>query len=179
MDTESLTQYMKRDAKTKKYFKGVFACNLLPKQLEKNSLYVINLSPSHMKGSHWVLISTINSQYSSYICSLGTKPTLDNIVNSLLSVSNIIVYNNYKNQGNLATVCGWHVIFTAYMLSRNHSLFEIMTSFYTSSSYINDRAIVEIISTHFRIRELIPISDWNFIFSRRESDGSKTKGPKL
>ena len=172
MDTETLTDFMTRDLKTRRFFKGVFPRNLLPSQLESESLYVINLSAvtdtseKEQGGSHWVLLSTLSSPYySAYICSLGQKPTHKNIIDSLFSVSDCIVYSNFKNQGDLTTVCGYHVVWTGAMLSRGHNLLDIMTSFFTESTYINDHAVVEIISTNFNIQELIPISDWKFILT--------------
>ena len=166
MDTYTLSNFMKRDVKTSKFFRGVYPSDLLPKQLKRESLYVINLSPSGTEGSHWVLLSTIHPDYSAYICSLGMKPSLKNVLDSLFSVSNVIVYNDYKNQDSLATTCGWHVIFTASMLSRGHDLADVMSNFYTESPYINDNAVLEIISTNFNVKELVPTSDWNFIFSK-------------
>ena len=58
---------MTNDPKTKKYFRGCMPKDHLPSQLEKKSLYVINLSPSTSAGSHWVLLSTLKEKYSAYV----------------------------------------------------------------------------------------------------------------
>ena len=157
------------DVEIARYFRGVFPRNFLPKKLRKDSLYVINLSASNSRdnGSHWVLLSTLEAPgYSSYICSLGKKPIHKNVLDSLFSLSDTIIYNDFKNQSDLATTCGLHVIFCAAMLSRGHSLLKIMTEFYRNFAYINDRAVTQIITNSFDIKTKIPINDWDFIFRR-------------
>ena len=161
MDTRSLTYFMSKDKQISKFFKGVMPRDYLPKTLESNSLYVINSQTSQMPGRHWILLSTLSKYYSAYICSLGQKPIHDHVVNSLRTANERVVYNDFKNQGDLSTVCGWHVIWTAGMLARGHDLLDLMTKFYTNQQYINDHAIVEIICTHFAVKEIIPIYDWD------------------
>ena len=167
MDTKTLNNFMLKDEKVKHYFKGVMPRDFLPQKLEKKSLYVINdaVSTDPSGGTHWILLSTLSDHYSAYICSLGRKPTHDHVIDSLLSVNNVVLWNDFKNQGDFSTVCSWHCIWTAAMLARGHDLLEIMTQFYTDDTYKNDCSVVEIISTEHGISELIPISDWNFIFT--------------
>ena len=139
MDTIALTNFMRRDEKTNRFFKGVMPRDFLPAQLEKKGLYVINLATSTdpSGGTHWVLISTLSDFFSAYVCSLGTKPIHKNVLDSLFSVNDIIVYNDFKNQGDLATTCAWHTIWTSAMLARGHNLLSIMTDFYTNQQYLN------------------------------------------
>ena len=167
MDTNTLNKLMRKDEKTARLFKGTMARDLLPPRLEMNSMYVINLSTSTdpSGGSHWVLLH-VSEKYSAFICSLGSKPVHKNVIDSLYSVNDTIVYNDFKNQGLTSTVCAWHCIFTAAMLARGHDLLDIMTQFYTNQPFINDNACVEIICTQHQIEELVPISDWNFIFGQ-------------
>ena len=167
MDTETLIKFMNFDYQTKAHFRGCMPRDFLPIQLKPCSFYVINLSASYSNdsGSHWVLISTMHSDICAYICSLGQKPIHKNVIKSLNSHGSKIIYNDFKNQHEVSTVCGFHVIFTAAMISRGHSLLNIMTQFFTNESYINDHAIVEIISSAHKIKTLVPVFDWNFIVS--------------
>ena len=179
MDTKTLIDLMLDDNQIARFFRGVFPRNFLPRKLRKDSLYVINLSASNSKdnGSHWVLLSTLEApRYSSYICSMGKKPTHKNVLDSLFSLSDTVIYNDFKNQGDFATTCGLHVIFCAAMLSRGHSLLKIMTEFYRNSTYINDRAVTEIITSCFDIKTRIPINNWDFIF--RKSNNKKKRRKK-
>ena len=147
MDTITLTKLMNNDKKARKYFKGCMPRDFLPKKLEDKSLYVINLAAStgpNSEGTHWVLISTLDNDFSAYICSLGTPPTHAHVIDSLFSVKDRVVWSDFKNQGE-STVCSYHVLFTASMLARNHKIVDVMTDFYTDESYINDCAVTEIL----------------------------------
>ena len=156
---------MSKDEHIPRYFRGVMPRDYLPERLKPRSLYVINSEESHSIGKHWILLSTMSSCYSAYICSFGQKPIYKHVIDSLRTVNKKVVYNDFKNQGDFSTVCGWHVIWTAGMLSRGHDLLDLMTKFYTNQDYINDHAILEIISCHFKIEELIPVYDWDFVMS--------------
>ena len=155
---------MNNDPRTREFFRGVMPRDFLPKQLEEKSLYVINLSAStgaDSQGSHWVLISTMDSEFSAYICSLGTPPVHTHVIDSLFSVNNRVVWSDFKNQGE-STVCSMHVLFSAHMIARGHKLIDIMTQFFTNETFINDRAITEIITTAHSIEGVVPIIDWSF-----------------
>lgn len=169
MDTNTLSELMSKDIEINKYFKGVYPRDFLPYPLEKKSLYCINLSKSTDRdnGSHWVLISSVFPDYTAYVCSLGNPPVHDDVIDKLFSLNLPVVYNNFRNQGVISTVCGWHVVFTAAMISRGHNLLDIMTKFFTNSPYINDRCVVEILSCAHNIDQLVPISDWGFIFDKK------------
>ena len=165
MDTETLIKLMHSDIKTKPYFQGCMPRNFLPSKLKKNSLYVINLSTSYAldNGTHWVLISTLDPNYSAYICSLGQPPIHKDVIDSLSSHGKSIVYNDFQNQHSLSTVCSFHVLFTASMLSRGHSLIDIMTKFFKNGQYINDLAVTEIISQAHDLPPITSIFDWEYM----------------
>ena len=155
---------MMSDEKIRKHFKGVFPRDFLPSKLLKNSIYVINLSPASSKGSHWVLLETLNAPtYATYICSLGQKPIHQDVLRKMYTVSPVIFWNDFKCQQEWSTVCGMHTIFSAGLLVRGHDPLSIMTDFYTDDPYKNDMAIMEILSTEFGIKEIIPICDPKFI----------------
>ena len=83
MDTKSLTYFMSKDEHIPRYFRGVMPRDYLPERLKPSSLYVINSEDSHSIGKHWILLSTMSSCYSAYICSLGQKPIYKHVIDSL------------------------------------------------------------------------------------------------
>ena len=176
MDTETLIKIINLDLRSRSRFRGVWPCDLLPKQLEKGGLYIINLSDSRSKGTHWVTLKgggrgqggkkeaeDILKESSLYICSLGGKPEHENVIESLYSVSNTIIWSNFRNQQCFSSVCGIYCILTIALLSRDYSLTEIMTEIYTNSQYKNDLAVTEIVSYCFGLERLIPIVDYDFL----------------
>ena len=167
MDNIFLTKLMKNDPKVRPHFKGCFPRDWLPAKLEQKSLYVVNLSKAGTRGTHWVLLSVMSDEYSAYICSMGSPPTHQNIIDSLYSVSSTVVYSDFRNQQLMSSVCGFHCVFVAAMLSRGHRLLDIMTRMYENSQYINDNSVCEIIQSAHDIKETIPIFDWDFILTGR------------
>ena len=127
MNTIQLKKLLSKDPLIKTFYKGVFACDKLPKILQPLSIHVLNTDISSEPGAHWILISTFESPNSTdYICSLGTKPYHDNVIKSMLSCGKIIYYNNIPLQSSFTTTCSFHVLFFAYMLSCDIPFSEII-----------------------------------------------------
>jgi len=57
-----------------KYFQGVYVIDLLPSELIKPSIIVINLDKHYMPGSHWVAAGFSDSGYADYSDSHGLPP---------------------------------------------------------------------------------------------------------
>ena len=98
MDTRTLHKLMMCDEKIRKHFKGLYPRDFIPSKLLKNSIYVINLSLASSKGTHWVLLETLNAPiYATYICSLGQKPIHQDVLKKMYTVSLLIFWNDFKS----------------------------------------------------------------------------------
>lgn len=107
MDTLMIERAMKYHSKTKKYFKGVFACNKLPQRvIEKPACFIINTDPSNKPGEHWVAVYVPKRGKCEYFDSFGLPPQKDQIIKFILRISQSFKYNKKQLQNILSTVCG-------------------------------------------------------------------------
>ena len=97
------------------WFRGVFACNMLPKGIVYNrpAGYVVNTDPSTLPGEHWVAIYLPLHGPGEYFDSFGQPPINREIVNFLDKNSpSGWIYNTVQIQEavSTSTVCGNYTI---------------------------------------------------------------------
>ena len=73
MNTEEIFDLMKSDREIRKIFVGVYAIDLIPKNLPIPSIIVVNLDSSEKKGSHWIIVHFAR-KHVEYSDSLGKQP---------------------------------------------------------------------------------------------------------
>lgn len=77
MNTLDIHNVLSSNRYTKKYFKGVFLLDNIPKYVKKRpALLVVNHDKSFLPGSHWVAIflPKTNRTNAEFFDSYGTKP---------------------------------------------------------------------------------------------------------
>ena len=80
MDTREISDILKRDRFTKHHFRGVFACDQLPKQyMPRPSALVINTDPADKPGQHWVAIYITRDGVGEYFDSYGKGTNIPQI----------------------------------------------------------------------------------------------------
>ena len=62
MDEDDINDLIKKCRKLKDKFCGVFAANNFPQKFSKNSLLIVNASPSNNPGTHWLLLCNRNKK---------------------------------------------------------------------------------------------------------------------
>jgi hypothetical protein len=125
----------------------------LPKKRE-NGNFIINLEPSSMIGSHWI-ICTVNHREVMYIDSFGAPPTLETIK----FINGPYGYNQFIIQDLKSSDCGFFcVAFLLYMkLNYQKDFYE------TANNYINmfvddTRKNDNILKNYFKsVRPICPI----------------------
>ena len=111
MDTISLNCLLKRNKYTRKYFKGVYALDKLPKIVKQPSLVICNTDKSSENGVHWVAIfippKNAKKMSSEFFDTFGRQPTKPNFINYLTSNKiRSIIYNPIQVQANTSSSCG-------------------------------------------------------------------------
>ena len=91
MNTEEIFDLMRSDREIRKIFMGVYAIDLIPKNLPMPSIIVVNLDSSEKKGSHWIIVHFAR-KHVEYFDSLGKQP-VKNIHNLLISKGLVYKYN--------------------------------------------------------------------------------------
>lgn len=141
MNEIEIEQYMLNDKYISKYFRGVYSSDLIPTNLDKKGIYIINTDPSTLPGKHWVVLSKLSSYTYTvdYFDSYGEKPI--NEVQTALNISNLCCrYSIKRLQGSHSDVCGDYCVFYAYFVSRGYTMAQFLELF-TSNTTNNDMLI--------------------------------------
>lgn len=81
LTTLNIQNIMDRDPLVKDIFKGVFACDMLPRLIiEKPASLIINLDPHYEPGSHWVAAHFPREGFALFFDSFGISPCKEEIV---------------------------------------------------------------------------------------------------
>jgi len=122
-------------------FKGVYACDRLPKSSVEDGLYICNTDPANQPGEHWVVV-WLEGEHCEYFDSYGLKPYIRNIADFVHANAKIVKYNNVCLQGPHSQVCGHYAIFFAVCKSRNMSM-ETVLSMFTTDANMNDLKVYQ------------------------------------
>lgn len=118
MKTRQIFEALKRRCRN---FGGVFACDRIPRRMTPRRWIVVNLDPSYMKGSHWVVLGK-----GEYFDPLGLPPKNRDVLDALRRDRRFWV-NSMPLQSALTTVCGHYCIYYILMRCRNVSPTKIVT----------------------------------------------------
>lgn len=151
MNSLEINNVMKNNKFTKTKFKGVFACDKLPKSKikKKPACFIINTDPSSLPGTHWVALYFPKSGKTNYFDSFGAKPNIKPIINFINNNSRSYVYNTNQLQNVFSTVCGNYCC--EYLLHRCQN--KLNSTFYSkyniNDTVKNDDATLKNFRTHF------------------------------
>jgi hypothetical protein len=150
MNTVEITNAMKKNNKTKSYFKGVYACDKLPRtKVKKPTCFIINTDPSSKPGTHWVAVYFPKKGSAEYFDSFGFRPKINSITNFINTNCTRFTYNKIQLQNIFSTVCGNYCC--EYLLHRcqgkSRSLFFKNYSFKNTTQ--NDATTIKNFKLHF------------------------------
>jgi hypothetical protein len=131
MDGSRIAFYLRSHPHTKKYFRGIFARNELPEELEPASIYIINYSLRREKGTHWILLFLTANGVPVYVDTSGLPPFFEEF-KKVLQKYPIFIYSKEQIQGGDSKSCALFVILLALYLSRGRNLFECRSIFSTN-----------------------------------------------
>lgn len=130
-------------------FKGVFACDQLPKHVNLPAAFVINLSPSNEKGTHWVGLYINKSGEANYFDSYGFFPLTNKHIGYFIRMhSKKMNYNHKQIQHLSSTNCGKYVAIFILSQIYNRNFDEIIEKF-SNNLKIND-LVLENLFNYFK-----------------------------
>ena len=149
MDSHQISSVLKRDRFTKHDFRGVFACDQLPKQyVPRPSALVVNTDPSTQPGEHWVAIYITRDGEGEYFDSYGQSVMLPEIRTFLRKNTTRTCSNSRPLQGPWSAVCGQYCIFFLLNRCRGLTMTKIVNLFSWDKND-NDVQVDEFIKRHF------------------------------
>ena len=159
MDTLQIESIATKDVLIRRYYKGTYALDRVPKNIAKNSLYIYNSDPENLSGRHWLLIDSLSASEEMvfHYDSFGRKPTNPGIVSSLESLGLPVVYNDIQIQSVFSGVCAYHALFLSFFLARDFEIEEIFERFYTDNHLANDSLVFNFISSVFHLNTPFPL----------------------
>lgn len=118
-------------------FKGVFACDRLPKMTSLPALFVINLSPSSQPGSHWISLHIDEKGSAFYFDSFGMPPSNPDILRFIKMHSNKLIFNQKQLQHLSSIKCGRFACVFVISLLRGNGFKQIADKF-SENLKVND-----------------------------------------
>ena len=154
------SQYFLKISIVNKQFFNVVAINEIPKIIPVRHFIISNLSPSHLSGSHWIVLIRPDKNTLEIFNSLGGN-TLQDIQKYLKFTSKLqIHFNETQFQSNTSTSCGYFCIFFAINRILN---FDMSFEHLLEHLFSHDTTINENNATKF-CENLLQSSDDNSIF---------------
>lgn len=121
-------------------FKGVFACDTLPKKMKLPALYVVNLSPISEAGSHWIGIYIDTRRNSYYFDSFGMPPKNRFILAFLRKNAKKVHYNHKQLQHITSSKCGQYCSVLSVSILRFQTIEYFLRKF-SGNLFINEIVI--------------------------------------
>lgn len=142
MDTLEIRNFIE-PYNAKKIFKGVFACDDLPKKVFLPAVFVINLSTKSEIGSHWVALYIDISGYGFYFDSFGLPPRNKYIQFFIRAHTKAIIYNKRQLQHITSIKCGRFCCVFAIAIILKNSIRNFIDKF-SSNLFVNEIVIDDI-----------------------------------
>ena len=134
MDSVQIDALLQKDRRTRDIFRGVYPSDKLSES-PVNGLYIVNLDPSHLPGSHWVAIY-VRDQFAEYFDSYGLHPFIPNILKFLHPFT--LSRNRVQIQSFHSDICGEYCCLYALSKSLGHSLHYFLKQFHHLIPHRND-----------------------------------------
>ena len=152
MNSIQLKDAVYSDSTLHSFFKGIFPINEVPTVLTSPSCMIINLDPSYLPGSHWVVICKNSEGRGYYIDSFGRLPP------PLLKMERYDDswgFNNQVLQASDSVLCGEYCLYILYWWVRGRDINMILSDF---KSPKENELMVDLFC-----KSIFPIRDFNFI----------------
>lgn len=150
MNSIDIYHAMKSNSFTKNKFKGVFACDKLPRKIvSKSSFYIGNTDPSNKPGQHWIVFYFPKNKPAEYFCSAG-QPPIKPFVSFLSRNSKSYICNKKRIQNEFSIYCGLYCCIFVYFRSRNIPFYTILNFFNYSNLFLNDVLVLTIFKNIFK-----------------------------
>lgn len=128
-------------------FQGVYACDALPKRVKTPSAYIINLSPKHESGTHWIGLFINSAGDAYYFDSFGIPPRNKYIKFFIRMHSKKLIYNEKQVQHLTSNKCGKFCCAFIISILKNRPIQHFLKKF--STNLMVNEIIIENIFRYF------------------------------
>jgi hypothetical protein len=125
------------------YFNNVYAIDMLPSSFTLPAIFIVNLDPHTLPGSHWVAIYISNLGYGEYFDSYGMKPLQHRLLYFLRLHTKYWTYNTCRLQGVISNVCGQYCCLYALYRASGQTMSAFTDEFTHANYCLNDRRVIK------------------------------------
>ena len=145
MFTSDFKAYFDKLPIISKHFVGVRAIDELAPTLHVRQFIVVNMSPKHHSGSHWVLIFRSHKDTVEIFNSLGFNNLAPLRPYLKFNFKTHLTYNNTPVQLSTSSTCGLYVIYFAIfrLLNLDQSFQDIMDEFFCTDLSVNENKVTK------------------------------------
>jgi hypothetical protein len=120
MQSNELSDFIKKIPSLKNHFVGVFAIDLLPETIENRQFLFCNTAPHNEIGEHWFCLSKINNEIEVFD-SLGVDDAKKDLLRKFCKIKtkSKLKINDTAVQSRTSTSCGLFVLYFA--INRFHN----------------------------------------------------------
>ena len=118
---------------------GTYSKDMLPKKMQLNKFYIINLDDSTGAGSHWAM-SQMDSKQAIYFDPFGVVPAV-NILKFMRTPKKPMYYSTTTLQDMKSELCGYYCIYIIEQMVNNRDFVDIIAQDFVNDEPSNDRYI--------------------------------------
>lgn len=169
MNTAEIEAILEADPYTAAVNGGCYSINTLPNPLPRDRVYVCNLDPDYMAGSHWVGIGVLNTppfSTSAFYFDSFARPPPPEMLPSLLSTSDYIWFNDLELQNPLTAICGQITLLVLKFLARGRTPLEVMLQFPFSENYLRTDAVAYSVIQSLSGLKNKPFFNWEYLMEQ-------------
>ena len=106
----------------------------------KQALFIYNLEPSYMSGSHWVT-TYVKDNIINYFDSFGMPP-FQELVNHAKRKNLTLLHQNNQIQNIITTTCGYFCLYFLNEMNKGNSYYDLLKVFDIHDTMKNERFII-------------------------------------
>lgn len=145
MNTLEIARDLSQNKNTRKYFKGVYPADCLPKaKLKKPAFVVANTDNSNENGTHWVAFYFPKVGKGEYFDSFGNGPINGHFIKFLQKNSTSYIKNSMRMQGDFSTYCGQFCCTYLYYRCIGKTLKQFIKLFTAAKFKYNDNKVIHL-----------------------------------
>jgi Adenovirus endoprotease len=138
LSTSQIEQCMRRKSVMKKTFRGCFAADTLPNEIDLPAAFIANTDTRDKPGKHWVAFYVDKNRVCDFFDSFGSEPQIAQHI-AFLKKNCVKVRSNLKRlQSSESSLCGHYCCLFLTCRQRGLTLKGFVGGAYTSNSYNND-----------------------------------------
>jgi len=123
-----------------RYYGGTYSKDKLPKFIENNKFYIVNLDDAMNGGTHWCLICNFNNNNILYIDPFGVVPPIQ-ALDFMRTSKRHIYYSTLTLQDIKSILCGYYCIYMIEQMIDGRLFLDIIAQDFTNDRIKNDNLI--------------------------------------